>query len=133
MASGRGLLAHTRALCYCGPAMPPSRIFATLLGLVLVSAPLRAADSYQVQIQLTYQDTKKFEFVQVVDRATGAKIEFDATRNMEPLILEAKKKLALKLGYHPRIYGEEFWKILVVNRIGYTVEEKPGGRVVARR
>lgn len=111
---------------------PIFQVLLALLGLI-VAAPARAADNYQVEIQLTYQDTKRFEFVQVVDRTAGARIEFDATRAMDPLILEAKKKLALKLGYHPKIYGEEYWKILVVNRIAYTVEEKPGGRVIARR
>jgi len=106
---------------------------AILLFLMLGSRSLQAARGYAIEIVLTYDSPRKFKYLATVDAREGAKIEFDPTSALKPHVLDARKKLATKRGYSPKIYGQDFYKILSIKRVEYKVTEVPGGRIVVEK
>lgn len=66
-----------------------------------------------------------------VPASSGTDIESDPERSLRPHIEDAKKKLAIKQGYSPAIYGPDYYKMIRVERVRYRVTDVSTSRVIA--
>lgn len=105
--------------------------FSYALALLLVAAAPLTAGDLRAEIHLDYQGTRDFIHVVNLPASASSDVESDAERTLRPHIEEAKKKLAVKQGYSPAIYGPDYYKLIRVERVRYRVTDTTTSRVVA--
>jgi hypothetical protein len=103
--------------------------YACLLALVL-AGPAVAGD-LRAEIHLDYQGQRDFTHVVNLPASLASDLESDADRALRSHIEDAKKKLAVKQGYSPAIYGPEYYKMIRVERVRYRVTDTTTSRVIA--
>jgi hypothetical protein len=107
------------------------RCFPILVAAILLFPNrLDADEEVRVEINLHYQGSRDFTFVQMLSRLDASSFESDPARAIRPLLEEARKKLAIKEGYQPSIYGGNYWQMVTYDRYRYRVTESSSGRLI---
>jgi hypothetical protein len=101
-----------------------------LLALVWSAAPARAGD-LRAEIHLNYNSDRDFTYTVDLPASQSSDIESDPERTLRPHIEEAKKKLAVKQGYSPQIYGDDYYKMIRVDKMFFKVTDTSTSRVIA--
>jgi len=110
--------------------MLPVRTRLALAAILALAAAARAADLH-VELHLYYGDQRDFTYTAEVSASLSTDIESDPERALRTTIEDAKRKLAAKQGYAPSIYGDDYWKMIQVNKVIYKVTDPSTSRVIA--
>lgn len=106
------------------------RLVRALAVVLMLAGPVAASD-LRAEIHLVYSGDRDFTYVVNVSASAVTEIESDPERALRPHVEDAKKKLAVKQGYAPAIYGPDYHKLIRVERVHFRVVDPSTSRVVA--
>ena len=105
-------------------------VVAVALWVAALAVPAWAAD-LRVELHLYYGGDRDFTYTTDVSPSLSTDIESDPERTLRPYIEDAKKKLAVKQGYSPAIYGDDYYKMIQVSKVIFKVTDPSTSRVIA--
>jgi hypothetical protein len=112
---------------------PVSLFLALILVLGVPRSGSCAGGEYRLEI--TGHDSaggRPFEWQILLDRRVYRDIEFNPKKAMKAFFLEFRKALAVREGYHEKIYGKTFYKYVKVETMHYEIYEIRRRRVVLK-
>jgi hypothetical protein len=99
--------------------------------LALAWTGLARAEDYVVEMSLIYDDpTRPFLWKTNVPDTEISDFQSRPDSAIQPYLTKAKKKLAERQGYSPAIYGEDYWKMIQVQKWFYALQDR-SYRVIA--
>ena len=101
-----------------------------LVALAAALAPAAWAD-LRAEIHLNYNGDRDFTYTVDLPASSSSDVESDPERTLRPHVEDAKKKLAIKQGYAPAIYGPEYYKLIRVEKVRFKVTDPSTSRVIA--
>jgi len=89
---------------------------------------------YNLELTLITDDNRHRPFVYsiILDRKGYAKFEFNDRRFLKKEYEKAKRKLAIKDGFIPQVYGDDYYKLVKVRNWTYKMTEVQNDKVVAQ-
>jgi hypothetical protein len=86
-------------------------------------------------MELTIITDKQEEFVHIVELTERQvrDLRQDLRSAIKPYLVEARKKYADEIGYRHEIYGDENYKMVVIDSYKLIVKDKSSGRIVLRK
>lgn len=83
-------------------------------------------------MELTIVTDKQEEFVHVVELTERQvrDLRQDLRSSIKSYLVEARKKYADEIGYRHEIYGDENYKMVVINSYKVIVKDKSTGRII---
>lgn len=115
------------------PPMNPLSAAGGVLALALalgLTGPAAGAD-LRAEVHLAYSGDRDFTYTVNLPASSATEIESDPERALRSHIEDAKRKLAVKQGYSPAIYGPDYHKLIRVERVRFRVVDSSTSRVIA--
>ena len=100
--------------------------------LVCTGTTFASRGTYRFEMALSYDGQGRLPFVHeiIMDRRQKQDFEFNKRKFLKKELLEAQKALAIKKGYIPQVYGNDYYKLVRILSWTYKVIDLQTDKVV---